>query len=92
MAVIWKSGLTATDVEVWRLRYADSLMHWHHHFCANIKKARVLYNGRFCRMSCNCLIASVWTFRLNDQVVFQFQLAQRPNSVPLPRDCLYPTN
>ncbi len=57
---------------------------------ANIDKARALYDDRFCRMWRYYLIASELTFRLNGQVVFQFQLAHRQQAVPLTRDYLYP--
>jgi cyclopropane-fatty-acyl-phospholipid synthase len=35
------------------------------------------------------LIASELTFRLNNQVVFQFQMSPKQDAVPLTRDYLY---
>jgi len=84
-------GLIATDVEVWRLHYADTLRQWHDRFMANIEKARALYDERFCRMWRYYLIASELTFRLNKQVVFQVQLSPVQDAVPLTRDYMYPT-
>ncbi len=89
MAAVEKEGLIATDIEIWRLQYAETLKHWHQRFVDNIDKARVLYDDRFCRMWRYYLIASELTFRLNRQVVFQFQLAHRQEAVPLTRDYLY---
>ncbi len=86
---IEKQHLFTTDIEVWRLHYAETLRHWHDRFMANIDKARALYDERFCRMWRYYLIACELTFRLNRQVVFQFQLSPRQDAVPLTRDYLY---
>jgi len=92
MAAVEKEDLFATDVEVWRLHYAETLKHWYDRFMANIDKARALYDERFCRMWRYYLVASELTFRLNSQEVFQFQLAHRQDAVPLTRDYLYPSD
>ena len=86
---IEKQHLFATDVEIWRLHYAETLRHWHDRFMANIEKARALYDDRFCRMWRYYLVACELTFRLNRQVVFQFQLSPKQEAVPLTRDYLY---
>ncbi len=91
IAAVEKENLFATDVEIWRLHYAETLKHWHDRFIANIDTARALYDDRFCRMWRFYLIASELSFRLNRQVVFQFQLAHRQDAVPLTRDYLYDT-
>ncbi|WP_272010299.1 SAM-dependent methyltransferase [Roseovarius sp. ZX-A-9] len=83
------SGLIATDVEVWRLHYAETLRHWHDRFMANVDAARELYDERFCRMWRYYLVASELTFRLNRQVVFQMQLSPVQDAVPLTRDYLF---
>jgi cyclopropane-fatty-acyl-phospholipid synthase len=90
MAAVEKEGFWSTDIEVWRLHYAETLRHWHDRFMANIDKARVLYDERFCRMWRYYLIASEMTFRHYGQVVFQVQLAHRQDAVPLTRAYLYP--
>ncbi len=89
MRPIEDQRLVTTDIEVWRLHYAETLRHWHDRFMANIDKARALYDDRFCRMWRYYLIGSELTFRHNHQVVFQFQLARRQDAVPLTRDYLY---
>jgi cyclopropane-fatty-acyl-phospholipid synthase len=84
--------LFTTDVEVWRLHYAETLKHWYDRFTANIDKARALYDDRFCRMWRYYLVACELTFRLDRQVVFQFQLSPVQDAVPLTRDYLYRGN
>lgn len=90
MAAVEKERFWSTDVEVWRLHYAETLRHWHDRFMANCDKARALYDERFCRMWRYYLLASEMTFRHYGQVVFQVQLAHRQDAVPLSRAYLYP--
>ena len=92
MRAIEKERLCTTDVEVWRLHYAQTLRHWYNRFSDRIEDARALYDERFCRMWRYYLAASEMTFRENRQVVFQFQLSRRQESVPLTRDYLYTGN
>jgi len=89
MSALEQEALTTADIEVWRLHYAETLKHWHDRFVANIDAARDLYDDRFCRMWRYYLIASELTFRNNQQVVFQLQLAHKQDAVPLTRDYLY---
>jgi cyclopropane-fatty-acyl-phospholipid synthase len=89
VAAVERQGFVTTDVEVWRLHYAETLREWSRRFEASIDRARALYDERFCRMWRYYLIASELTFRLNDQVVFQFQMTPKQDAVPLTRDYLY---
>ncbi len=89
MAAVEKEQLWPTDVEVWRLHYAETLRHWEQRFSANIDRARELYDDRFCRMWRFYLVACEQAFRYNWQCVFQFQLARTRDAVPLTRDYLY---
>jgi cyclopropane-fatty-acyl-phospholipid synthase len=89
MPAIQASGLWTTDIEVWRLHYAETLRHWRARFEANLPKVRALYDDRFCRMWRYYLVASEVTFRHAQQCVFQIQLAHRQDAVPLTRDYLY---
>jgi cyclopropane-fatty-acyl-phospholipid synthase len=91
-AAIERQSLYMTDVEIWRLHYAETLRHWHERFVANEEKARALYDDRFCRMWRYYLLACELTFRHNWQCVFQVQLAHRQEAVPLTRDYLYPAH
>ncbi|WP_163846988.1 SAM-dependent methyltransferase [Pseudooceanicola aestuarii] len=90
MAAVERQELFATDIEIWRLHYAETLKVWHDRFMANIDAARALYDDRFCRMWRLYLLASELTFRLSTQVVFQIQIARRQDAVPLTRDYLLP--
>jgi cyclopropane-fatty-acyl-phospholipid synthase len=85
------AGLVTADIEVWRLHYAETLRHWHDRFTAREAEARTLYDDRFCRMWRYYLLACEMAFRLQDQGVFQIQLARRLDTVPLTRDYLYGT-
>jgi cyclopropane-fatty-acyl-phospholipid synthase len=90
MPAIQKTGLWTTDIEVWRLHYAETLRHWRQRFEANIDAVAAMYDARFCRMWRYYLAASEMTFRHHRQCVFQIQLAHRQDAVPLTRDYLYP--
>ena len=88
-AAIEAQDLYMTDIEIWRLHYAETLRHWHDRFVAHEDRARALYDERFCRMWRYYLLASELTFRHADQCVFQVQLAHDQQAVPLTRDYLY---
>lgn len=83
---IEKSGLVITDIEVLRLHYAETLKEWRARFIDQWDKARDLYDERFCRMWNFYLASSEASFRWQDLVVFQIQLAHDPQAVPLTRD------
>jgi len=85
-AVVEKSGLMITDVEVLRLHYAETLRHWRTRFAAHRAEAAALYDERFCRMWEFYLAGSEMAFRHDGEVVFQVQLARRQDAVPLTRD------
>jgi cyclopropane-fatty-acyl-phospholipid synthase len=85
------AGLYPTDIEVWRLHYAETLRHWQDRFAANLDEVRALYDDRFCRMWRFYLVASEMTFREGRQCVYQFQLAHRQEAVPLTRAYLAAT-
>ncbi len=89
MPAIQDTGLWTTDIEVWRLHYAETLRHWRLRFEVNIDAVTAMYDARFCRMWRYYLVASEMTFRHYRQCVFQFQLAHRQDAVPLTRDYLY---
>ena len=86
MPAVEREGLWTTDIEVWRMHYAETLRHWHDRFIANIGRARTIYDERFCRMWRYYLVASEVTFRHGRQCVFQVQLAHDQQAVPLTRD------
>lgn len=89
MRSIERCGLFATDIEILRLHYAETLKEWRKRFCRNWDKAAALYDERFCRMWEFYLASSEMTFRYGNQVVYQIQLAKRVDVVPVTRDYLF---
>lgn len=86
MAAVERSGLWATDVEILRLHYADTLRHWYERFQQSRKQALAIYDERFCRMWEFYLAACEMMFRHGELMVVQIQLAHEPDAVPLTRD------
>ncbi len=92
LKAVENQNLWPTDIEIWRLHYAETLRHWQERFMANVERIKSLYDERFCRMWRFYLVASEMTFRHNRQFVFQLQLARRQDAVPLTRNYLYGTS
>lgn len=86
MAAIERTPLWTTDVEIWRLHYAETLRRWRRRFLANRMRARTLYDERFCRMWEFYLAGCEVAFRYLRQCVFQIQLAKCQETLPLTRD------
>ncbi|NOX96408.1 MAG: class I SAM-dependent methyltransferase [Alphaproteobacteria bacterium] len=91
MPAIERAGLVLTDLEVWRLHYAETLREWRRRFKANAEKITRKYDARFIRMWDFYLSASELSFRYGEHVVFQMQLAKHQDVVPLTR-CYLDTN
>ena len=81
---------TATDVEVLRLHYAETLKIWRENFLARRDEAVAMYDERFARMWEFYLAASEASFRYDGLVVFQLQLAKRLDTLPMTRDYMLP--
>jgi cyclopropane-fatty-acyl-phospholipid synthase len=88
LAAIEKVGLWATDIEILRLHYAETLRHWRQRFLANRERIEQVagYDDRFCRMWEFYLAGCEIAFRYMGQMVFQIQLARTQDAVPLTRD------
>ncbi|MFM0415943.1 class I SAM-dependent methyltransferase [Paraburkholderia aromaticivorans] len=84
--VIERAGLYITDIEVLRLHYAETLKAWRQRFMANRNHVAALYDERFCRMWEFYLAGCEAGFRHSGLVVFQIQLSNQVNTVPLTRD------
>ncbi|HVT35824.1 MAG TPA: cyclopropane-fatty-acyl-phospholipid synthase family protein [Nevskiaceae bacterium] len=89
LAAAEKSGLVATDLEVWRLHYASTLREWHVRFQQARADIRERMGERFCRMWEFYLQACEASFRWDDLRVFHLQLSARQDRLPLTRDYLY---
>ncbi len=83
---IEQAGMMATDVEVLRMHYAETLRHWRRRFAANRDAIASLYDERFCRMFELYLAGAELTFRREWQVIHQIQLAGRASPLPFTRD------
>ena len=84
------SNLWQTDIEVWRLHYAETLKHWRARFEAHQPDIVKMYDQTFIRMWRYYLTACEMSFRETRQAVYQFQLAKKIDTVPVTRDYLYP--
>jgi len=81
------SGLRATDIEILRpTHYAETLRHWRIRFEQQRTKAAALYDERFCRMWEFYLAGSESAFRQQGHMVWQMQIAHRPEIIPATRD------
>jgi cyclopropane-fatty-acyl-phospholipid synthase len=83
---IEKAGLLVTDIEILRLHYAETLLHWRERFQAHREEAERIYDRRFVRMWEFYLAAAEMSFREQNLMVFQIQLAKRQDVVPMTRD------
>jgi cyclopropane-fatty-acyl-phospholipid synthase len=89
LPTVEKSGFWATDVEILRLHYAETLRAWRRRFQANREEVRKLYDERFCRMWEFYLAGSEIAFRRQGHMVWQLQLAKQLEAVPLTRDYMF---
>ncbi|WP_199553789.1 SAM-dependent methyltransferase [Sandaracinobacteroides hominis] len=88
MPHIERAFLWVDDVEVWRLHYGYTLLHWLKR-CRE-KKAEIvaLYDERFFRMWEFYLGGAANAFLFDDHVVFQLQLSRKRDAVPITREYL----
>ena len=78
--------LVATDVEILRLHYAETIRHWRRRFEANRDAIAALYDDRFTRLFELYLAGSEYSFRHLNHMVWQLQLARHQAATPLTRD------
>ncbi len=81
-----RSGLVATDVEILRMHYAETLRHWRRRFAVNRTKTADLYDERLCRMFEMYFAGSEIGFRRGGLMVWQLQLAHTLVAAPITRD------
>jgi cyclopropane-fatty-acyl-phospholipid synthase len=89
MPHVEKNYLYATDIEIWRLHYAETLWVWYQRTHAAKADIVKLYDERFWRMWMFYLAAARAAFLNLGHVVFQLQLSKQVDAVPLTRDYLY---
>jgi cyclopropane-fatty-acyl-phospholipid synthase len=83
---IERAGLLVCDIEILRLHYAETLKAWRERFMARREEAVQLYDERFARMWEFYLASSEMSFRKQNLMNFQIQLAKRQGVVPMTRD------
>lgn len=81
-----RAGLTVTDVEQQRDHPARTLRAWREAFMARREDVATLFDERFCRMWEYHLSALEAAFRHGPLVVYQLQLAPRPDAAPPTRE------
>lgn len=86
LPAIERAGLLVTDIEILRLHYAETLKAWRERFLAHADDVRRIYDERFLRMWEFYLVTSEMTFREQNMMVFQIQLAKKQGVVPITRD------
>ena len=86
LPAIEQAKLWVTDIEIWRMHYAETCLAWGGRFAANRDKAAALLGERFCRMWEFYLLISEFSFRYGKHMVFQIQLTREVDGVPLTRD------
>ena len=86
---IEKSGLIISDLEILRMHYAHTLRHWKERFLNEKEKVLEMFDEKFFRMWEFYLTASQMAFKWGDQVVFQFQLTKRKDTISITRDYIY---
>ena len=85
-----QARLLVTDVEIWRLHYAETLRCWREN-CEKQKEAILSqFDERFFRMWCFYLAGCESYFRQGELVVYQFQLTHQVDAVPIVRDYMTP--
>ncbi|MEX0852162.1 MAG: cyclopropane-fatty-acyl-phospholipid synthase family protein [Bauldia sp.] len=86
---IERQGFWLTDLEVWRLHYANTLAAWNQRFQARRAEAAAIFGEPFCRMWEFYFQLCEIGFRYQGLCVFQLQLAKSIDVVPLTRDYVY---
>ena len=86
MAAVEQTGLWATDVEILRLHYAETLRQWRLRFWAEREEIARIYDERFCRMWEFYLACSEYGFIYGDNFNFQLQLTRKLDALPMTRD------
>jgi cyclopropane-fatty-acyl-phospholipid synthase len=86
LSAVEATGLWVSDIEIWRLHYADTLAEWEKRFQKNRDEIARQFDQRFCRMWEFYLIISEFSFRFGKHMVFQMQLTKSVDGLPLTRD------
>jgi cyclopropane-fatty-acyl-phospholipid synthase len=83
---IEEAGLYVTDIEILRLHYAETLKEWGRRFNDHRKRAKEIYDERFCRMWEFYLASSELAFRHSGLNNFQIQFSKHQHALPITRN------
>jgi len=86
LPAIEKARLYVADIEILRLHYAETLKEWGRRFNDHRKRAKEIYDERFCRMWEFYLASSELAFRHSGLNNSQIQLAKHQHALPLTRN------
>jgi cyclopropane-fatty-acyl-phospholipid synthase len=86
LPAIEQAGLLATDIEILRLHYAETLRAWRERFVAHRETVGKLYDTRFVRMWEFYLATAEMAFTKQNMMVTQIQVTKRQGTVPITRD------
>ena len=89
LPAVENSGLFVSDIEVWRLHYAETLRHWREWLYANRAVVEKMYDARFFRMWDFYLTGSEIAFRQGELMILHLQLSKRLGTLPLTRKYMY---
>ncbi|RVU39743.1 class I SAM-dependent methyltransferase [Hwanghaeella grinnelliae] len=84
-----RSRLWLADFENLRLHYAKTLAMWNERFQQNRDKVKDLYDEKFCRMWELYLVSCEMAFVCQAACVFQLQVSNKIDAVPITRRYLY---
>lgn len=86
LPVIEAQRLYVTDVDDFRLHYAETLRDWANRFADHRARAKEIYDERFCRMWEFYLAASECAFRFGGMNNFQIQFCRSQHVLPMTRN------
>lgn len=89
LPAVGKSGLFVSDIEVWRLHYAETLRHWRERLYASRAAVEKMFDARFFRMWDFYLTGSEIAFRQGELMILHLQLSKRLGTLPLTRKYMY---
>jgi len=86
MPAVEKAWLWTTDIEILRLHYGHTLVHWYSRCLERRAEIEAIYDARFWRMWMFYLAAAANAFFHDGHMNAQIQLTRRRDSLPITRD------
>lgn len=86
MPHVEQAWLWASDIEILRLHYGHTLVHWYNRCAAKRAEIEALYDARFYRMWMFYLAAAANAFFHDGHMNVQVQMTRRRDALPITRD------